>query len=96
MVDLESDAHAGGGVSPEEAALPALPVVLHADGAAQLLRQGRQERRLNKLLLQAETKQNISQSRNRLTTVQFHSKPICFVLRFQLISKESLIFLVFA
>ncbi len=36
---LEADAHAGCGVGPEEVSLAALPVVLHAYGPAQLLRQ---------------------------------------------------------
>jgi hypothetical protein len=52
---LEADAHAGGGVGPEEVSLPALPVVLHADGPAQLLRQWGQEGGLHKLLLKRKT-----------------------------------------
>jgi hypothetical protein len=37
LLYLEADAHAGGGVGPEEVPLAALPVVLHAYGPAQLL-----------------------------------------------------------
>ncbi len=37
LLYLEADAHAGGGVGPEEVPLATLPVVLHADGPAELL-----------------------------------------------------------
>jgi hypothetical protein len=53
---LEANAHAGGSVGPEEVPLAALPVVLHADGPAQLLRQWGQEGGLNKLLLKAKNR----------------------------------------